>query len=362
MRVCLFLNAEPDGSMKDFPTPTWQSDDGTVMLYYSDCQGILQMIPSHSIDACVTDPPYEIGFIGFGWDQTGIAFNPALWKSCLSVLKPGAHLLAFSAARTYHRIAVAIEDAGFEIRDQIMWLYGSGFPKSFDISKGIDRHYKAEREVIGSTGYKTSRGHFRATKWGGGDRTRVDLIETKPATEEAKKWEGWGTTLKPAHEPIVVARRPFDGTVIENVLRYGTGGLNIESGKIPPPDGECAGTRDKAGRFPANVMHDGSEDVLKIFGDAARFFYCAKASQTDRQGGNEHPTVKPNQLMRYLVRLVTPPGGIVLDPFMGSGSTGVACVQSGFQFIGIEKEKNYFGISVERIQQEIKHKQFSLFE
>lgn len=286
-------------------------------------------MPDNSIDSVVTDPPYELGFMGKSWDKSGIAFSPAVWQEVLRVLKPGGHLLAFSGSRTYHRMAVAVEDAGFEIRDQIMWIYGSGFPKSHNL-KG--------------------------------------------------EWEGWGTALKPAHEPIVVARKPLIGTVAENILAYGAGGLNIDGTRVGNGTDRASG-----GRWPANVIHDGSDEVLELFpdtksgkpsnirgtggiwsegngipigpqygdaGSAARFFYCAKASKKDRNEGldrNHHPTVKPTELMRYLCRLVTPPNGTVLDPFMGSGSTGKACVLEGFDFIGIDKTPEYVEIAQQRI-------------
>ncbi|MCA8242853.1 DNA-methyltransferase [Burkholderia sp. AU32262] len=360
---------------------------------------MLKTITDASIDAVVTDPPYELGFMGRAWDRTGIAYDVAMWAECLRVLKPGGHLLAFSAARTYHRMACAIEDAGFELRDQIMWIYGSGFPKS----KNLD-----------------------------GD------------------WSGWGTALKPAHEPICVARKPLVGTVAANVLEHRTGALNIDACRVHGADalgGQYIVKRFapgasvnadgnwkqnveytaemKAGRWPANVIHDGSPDVLEAFarfgektsgtgavkrassadgqgnagaafgaesrpagtamisygdsGSAARFFYCAKASRTDRneglddpgsqfkhgstlrdaenlgaeRKGNHHPTVKPTELMAYLCRLVTPPGGVVLDPFMGSGSTGKACAREGFGFVGIDDQPAHVEIARARVEYEL---------
>ncbi|PZX32037.1 site-specific DNA-methyltransferase (adenine-specific) [Cupriavidus phytorum] len=402
---------------------------GRFSVHCGDCREILQGLPDWSIDSIVTDPPYELGFMGKGWDSTGIANSPAIWAECLRVLKPGGHLLAFGGSRTYHRMASAIEDAGFELRDQIMWLYGSGFPKSRNL---------------------------------GGD------------------WDGWGTALKPAHEPICVARKPLAGTVAANVLAHGTGALNIDACRVSTGEVLRAGTGgipcrhdestprgrsgeasadhrytdagctnfamkpgprggDAAGRWPANVIHDGSDEVLQAFakfgergasapvdgteasvasagrvtgkrervagafhadtGTAARFFYCAKASRTDRNEGcehmerkplhwssgdanpgsfqsertdktsqNNHPTVKPTELMAYLCRLVTPAGGLVLDPFMGSGSTGKAAMREGFRFIGIDMTPAYVEIARARISHALtmvctqSPRQASLFE
>ena len=328
-----------------------------MKLYNEDCIAQMQKMIDEGVqvDSVVTDPPYELGFMGKSWDSTGIAFQKETWEPAFQLLKPGGHLLAFSGSRTYHRMAVAIEDAGFEIRDQIMWLYGSGFPKT--------------------------KNH-----------------------------------LKPAHEPVVMARKPVEGTVADNLLKHGTGGINIDECRIELSD------TSELGRYPANVMHDGSEEVLEGFpytksgkmkqhikggqynvygkmyprdvetigdeGSAARFFYCPKVSKSERNQGldgfeekqtssmsgrrdphdmekskidndvterfvtkrkNIHPTVKPIELMKYLCRLVTPKGGTVLDPFMGSGSTGMAAVDEGFDFLGIEKEEEYFKIAKNRI-------------
>lgn len=330
---------------------------------------VLPTLPYNSIDSIVTDPPYELGFMGKSWDSTGIANNVGLWRECLRVLKPGGHLLAFSGSRTYHRMTCAIEDAGFEVRDQMMWVYGSGFPKSHNISKALD---KAEE-----------------------------------GKESAKQWDGWGTALKPAHEPICLARKPLEGTVAENVLKWGVGGINIDACRVDAVDGVAELTHLKAssinrtsfnlrtsksagitnkGRFPANLMHDGSQDVVELFPgkegtSAARFFYCPKASKSDRDDGcvefdnvsfsmsgndsvrtgdiglnrlvsrkNIHPTVKPTELMRYLCRLITPPGGTVLDPFTGSGSTGRGAILEGFNFVGVELLAEYAAIAEARIK------------
>jgi len=406
----------------------------SYQIHHGDNREVLKNLADNSIDSVVTDPPYELGFMGKSWDATGVAYSVELWQEVMRVLKPGGHLLAFSGSRTYHRMAVAIEDAGFEIRDQIMWIYGSGFPKSHDVSKGIDKQAGAEREVVGINDNVVRESKIEGgSDYGGFTKANSDI--TAPATAEAKQWQGWGTALKPAHEPIVVARKPLIGTVAANVLTYGTGGLNIDGSRVgneemiktssngivksenrsmsgPNYEREVVGTA--RGRWPANVIHDGSDEVVELFpdtksgsgnkntgnraglfgnlgagngdgiggdsGSAARFFYCAKASKRDRNEGldgfelkqtiggggltvvggaygsikapgqNHHPTVKPTELMRYLCRLVTPPGGIVLDPFMGSGSTGKAAMYEGFEFVGIELTDEYLPIAKARIE------------
>ncbi|HBM9260402.1 TPA: site-specific DNA-methyltransferase [Citrobacter freundii] len=341
-----------------------------VKLHEGDCLDILKMLADESVDSIVTDPPYGLSFMGKKWDYDVPTVD--IWKECLRVLKPGGHLLSFAGARTYHRMAVRIEDAGFEIRDQLMWLYGSGFPKSQNIGKAMVK--------------------LRGT----------DMYPN--VTGQESTWDGMGTNLKPAHEPIVMARKPFKRTVARNVLAYGTGALNIDVCRVPKD-------YDAPGRWPANVLHDGSEVVVSQFpqssvtgkrseksrsakvsntdwlhdnhisiehtdsGSTARFFYCPKTSPADRHeglvrttspikhgstlrnienmnaslDGNRHPTVKPTQLMAYLCRLVTPAGGLVLDPFMGSGSTGKGAVIEGFRFIGIERESEYVNIARARI-------------
>jgi site-specific DNA-methyltransferase (adenine-specific) len=280
-------------------------------------------------------------------------------------------------------MCVSIEDAGFEIRDMIAWCYGSGFPKSLDVSKAIDKAAGAEREVVGP-------GRWNHVK--GSNKKQADCLirpggqhsETAPATPEAQQWDGWGTALKPALEPITVARKPFKGTVAANVLEHGTGAINVDGCRVEHVtvgDGNLAlnphlrshinggnggniiaHEKERrvvqphvAGRWPANLIHDGSDDVVGVFpeagggfgtrGSAARFFYCAKASKAERGKDNPHPTVKPLALMRYLCRLVTPPGGLVLDPFMGTGTTGIAALEEGFRFIGIEREENYLEVA-----------------
>jgi site-specific DNA-methyltransferase (adenine-specific) len=436
----------------------------SVKIYPNDCLDVLRGMPDASVDSIVTDPPYGLSFMGKRWDYD--VPSEEMWRECLRVLKPGAHLLAFAGTRTQHRMAVRIEDAGFEIRDMIAWVYGSGFPKSLDVSKAIDKSAGAEREVIGT---RTSAfGDAETSDTGDGRNlwckpaTKEVPLTGEPATDAAKQWDGWGTALKPALEPITVARKPLgEKTVAANVLAHGTGAINVDGCRVGTSDklggGMENGTstasdgwdrpwrrdpeaveRNKAttaekiakaealGRWPANLIHDGSDEVVGLFpqtgvsaggrsghtaaysggfkqehygdakpgfgdsGSAARFFYCAKASKKDRDEGcdalperregaavegfkdgslhavnktrkdqgpsdrqpsrNHHPTVKPTALMRYLCRLVTPPGGTVLDPFMGSGSTGKAAVLEGFNFIGIEREAEYVEIAKARIE------------
>jgi DNA modification methylase len=389
---------------------------GDCDLYLGDCEEILPVVGV--VDSVVTDPPYGLRFMAKCWDYD--VPGTEIWEACLRALKPGGHLLAFFGTRTYHRGVIKIEDAGFEIRDQIMWVYGSGFPKSLDVSKAIDKAAGATREVIGR---RTDRGatpkrDIRGGRYIGSSQN-IDLSAiTAPATDAAKQWAGWGTGLKPAHEPIVLARKPLIGTVADNISSFGTGALNVASARISIEgrihrytpsrsglgrkgiygassrvQGANSPTRyDARGRWPANLIHDGSHEVVALFpdtkaggnlsgmepsahsrnvyspserkswnshgdnGSASRFFYCAKADRRDRDEGledsltrNSHPTVKPNRLMAYLCRLVTPPAGVILDPFMGSGSTGKAAVAEGFRFIGIERDPAYFEIACARI-------------
>jgi site-specific DNA-methyltransferase (adenine-specific) len=380
--------------------------NGRVTLHEGDCLDVLRTMPGASVDSVVTDPPYELGFMGKHWDHGSHAHTVELWSEVLRVLKPGGHLLAFGGTRTYHRLACAIEDAGFEIRDQIAWVYGSGFPKSHNISKAIDKAAGAEREIVGRSPWDSRKPNGSASyssvglnaEAGGGDITA-------PATEAARQWEGWGSALKPALEPICVARKPFIGTLAENVLAYGTGGLNVDGcrvhaddaqggtytvkrlkpgatlnktgGNWRPEDGIEYQDEMKVGRWPANLVHDGSEEVLAGFpdlgkstggrdsrpsgfgefgggsrkiekqdpgfgdsGSAARFFYTAKADSDDRLG-SKHPTVKPVDLMQWLVRLVTSKDGLVLDPFAGTGTTGEAAFREGMRAVLIEREPEY---------------------
>jgi len=323
-------------------------------LHHGNCLDILRTMPDCSVDAVVTDPPYGLSFMGKRWDYD--VPSTEIWAECLRVLKPGGYLLAFAGTRTQHRMAVRIEDAGFEIRDMLAWMYGSGFPKSHNLDG---------------------------------------------------EHQGWGTALKPAMEPITMARKPFKATVAQNVQEWGTGAINIDGCRIPCDDGfekawdKPVSTNISAkggtfisegiqhqvdlseykpsGRWPANVMHDGSPEILQGMGEAARFFYTPKACKDDRDDGcemmdakqyshdgrekrlenayqrndskaqNFHPTVKPTDLMRYLCRMVTPTGGIVLDPFTGSGSTGRGAVLEGFRFIGCEMDADYIEIAKARI-------------
>lgn len=428
-----------------------------------DCRHGLAMLPDNSVDAILTDPPYELGFMGHAWDRSGIAFDVSMWREALRVLKPGGHLLAFSGSRTYHRITSAIEDAGFEIRDSIMWVYGSGFPKSLDISKALDKLFGAERPVIGQ--------QFRSTTGRDeGYHFKESFDITAPATLAAQLWAGWGTGLKPAHEPVCVARKPMTAkTVADNVLQWGVGGINIDGCRVPiDPVADASQLRTMSvsqhhgqdgwgmnttranpaarvlgeeGRWPSNFIHDGSPEVLAMFPDAsgakgvvkgtegspasagqignyrervasaeprgdsgsaarffqqcawtqedleaALFFYCAKASKSEKEAGldafptvarsngnkwtdqdyrvasgergegreskprkNTHPTVKPVALGRYLARLVCPPGGMLVDLFAGSGSFGVAAMQEGFQFVGFELDPAHCDIANARL-------------
>jgi len=476
-------------------------DDGAVRVIHGDCIEVMASLPAGSVHAIVTDPPYDLtagkkggsgeaslnldspygrsrigtggGFMGQEWDSTGVAFDPATWRAALRVLAPGGYLVAFGGTRTAHRMVCAIEDAGFEIRDTLAWLYGSGFPKSLDVSKAIDKAAGVEREVVGMSEHASGIADGNAGPqsrdtdfaWANGKSVAAHYPITAPATEDAKAWQGWGTALKPAHEPITLARKPLVGTVAANVLEHGTGALNIDAcriasddlnpslrireaalrnGRAPTdpgaPDGTGGGPTgwvnrtsldsfaapregEATGRWPANVILDeeaarlldeqtgelhsqdpatrGNRPTTSIFGGtgehvngggvgdkggASRFFYCAKASSAERNAGldgfaetasaklgagmrssvgrpaegstmsedrtarNSHPTVKPVDLMRWLVRLVAPLGGVVLDPFMGSGTTGIACVLEGVRFVGIEREAEYLPIAEARIR------------
>lgn len=387
-------------------------------LLLGDCRDSMRAMDAESIDAIVSDPPYGLSFMGKGWDH-GVP-GEDFWIEALRVAKPGAHLLAFGGTRTFHRLVVAIEDAGWEIRDCLMWVYFSGFPKSLDVSKAIDK-----ASGVGFTARPAGGvGFMRPDGRGGYNVTQNRLDRSGDTTPEAKKWQGWGTALKPAYEPIIMARKPLTGTVAANVMRHGTGAINVDGcrvgvdrrmylssgtpgagrsrvcNQVDRGDGKTADGRDLAnliaygqrskqrepqevtGRWPANVLHDGSDEVMGLMPDAARFFYCAKASKADRNEGcdgldahkqdetrnegdpggnnprnrgagersNHHPTVKPTDLMRYLCRLVTPPGGTVLDPFMGSGSTGKAATLEGFSFVGCELQPEYMAIAEARIR------------
>jgi len=394
-------------------------------LLFGDCREVLARLGTASVDAVVTDPPYELGFMGKKWDSTGIAYDVDLWREVARVLKPGGHVLAFGATRTYHRMACAIEDAELEIRDSLHWMYGSGFPKGLDPAKSLDKHSGIWRGRAGAVMSDN-------TAMSGGNYERAP--KGRAVTEAAANWEGWNTALKPAHEPFVLARKTFDTTLIDNILAYGTGPINIDICRVPSDDGfekawdnpvrtnigakggayittgeqhevDITANRPVGGRWPPNVVlsHgpgcvpgaclsgcpvfglDAQESgVSKFFpvidldtdyGDP--FYYASKVSRSEREAGcerfdvrpaggligrndgtlggepvkrrNNHPTVKPWRLMQWCINLVTPPGGIVLDPFMGSGSTGIAAVHSRRMFIGIEREPDYLGIARARI-------------
>lgn len=374
-------------------------------IYNGDSMEMLSVIAPSSVDCIITDPPYEIGFMGNKWDKQGIAFNTSFWKKCLQVLKPGGYLLAFGGSKTFHRMAVAIEGSGFEIRDVLMWLYSTGFPKGQDVGLAVDRLRRVSSKDI--------------------DGTHDYLIAHN-------EWKGYNTSLKPAYEPIIMARKPVEGTVAQNVVKYGVGGVNIDETRIGEQTLKLQGhnesrennptfkgvkTLDKivTGRYPSNVILDGSPQVNSIFPmvdrhSASRCFYSAKADNQDRDEGledmpsvkindgsirsnedtgraygankvlrkNFHPTVKPTSLMQYLVKMVAPPNkGIILDPFCGSGSTGKAVMKenkergTNYQFIGIEKEEKYLEIIVKRIDyvlndktitKQLKGEQYSLFD
>jgi len=362
-----------------------------INLHHASMLDWLASYDGPLFDSCVCDPPYELGFMGKGWDSTGVAFQVETWRRVYDALKPGAHLVAFSGTRTYHRMACAIEDAGFEIRDQLAWAYGSGFPKSLDVSKAIDKAAGAEREVISRKQVAVG---FDTEKQGGGGWAAGEIVETAPATPEAQRWQGWGSALKPAWEPICLARKPLaEKSIAANVLAHGTGAINVDGCRVGTERlaAMTAGqarigtfergvmvTPEREGRFPANLCHDGSDEVLTGFpetgaakaaprggtnanpmdwgksrsdgdqckghddngGSAARFFYSAKAGPLDRIG-TAHATVKPVDLMRWLCRLVTPPGGHILEPFAGSGTTGIAAMAEGFDCTMIELEAEH---------------------
>lgn len=366
---------------------------GKVALHSGDCLAVLPTLAENRIDSVVCDPPYHLtsivkrfgaenaapaksngatgvygrasaGFMGKQWDGGDIAFRVETWREVLRVMKPGAHLFAFSGTRTYHRMACAIEDAGFEIRDQFAWCYASGFPKSLDISKAIDKAAGAEREKIrelNPRNPKATGGGRDGTE--GATRPWIEAAIERgyhekdgpvPATAAAAAWDGWGTAAKPAWEPIVLARKPLgERTVAANVLRWGTGAINIDGCRIGDAGGPASvgspnyknsvyGTgmgglgivELEDGRWPANILSDGSRE------DFARYFFTAKADSDDRLG-SKHPTVKPVDLIQYLVRLVTPPKGTVLDCFAGTGTTGEAAFREGFSAILIEREEEY---------------------
>ena len=367
-------------------------------LHLGDCFEVMKTLPENSVDSVITDPPYGLCFMGKEWDH-GVP-SSQFWTKMLRVAKPGAILMAFGGTRTFHRLACAIEDSGWLLKDTICWLQSQGYPKNHDISKSIDKSLSAEREVVGTVDPRsTFDGRERTStttnsKWRSAEN-REDTIDmskktlTLPATELAKQWIGYGTALKPGWEPILVGMKPLDGTFAKNAIKWDVAGLNIDGARI-----EVTGT--SLGRWPANVMLDEEAaaqlDAMTPYvkatkphpltsrkdddpdcgwgsmherkgqianydeGDASgasRFFYCAKASASERKEYNKHPCVKPLKLLEYLCRLTkTPTGGIVLDPFMGSGSTGIAALREGRKFIGIEKDKESFVTAERRLEEE----------
>lgn len=441
------------------------SNNESYKLYQGNMLDMLEVINPNSIDSIITDPPYELNFMSKNWDSSGIAFQVDTWKKCYEVLKPGGYLLAFGGSRTFHRIACAIEDAGFEIRDTIMWLYGSGFPKSMNLANSVESkivngngNKNQFKKLDGEKGKPSSYCSFTKKNIEQGFRAKDYAeqdyeITTKVnyTTDLAKQWQGWGTALKPSFEPIIVARKPFKGSLVDNVIKNGVGGINIDECRVEPTNevlirkinksnneiygkynnfGNENNISDSLGRFPANTIltYDETDfdEVCGGFpntktgnikpykrnmknqicygnlgknvtsnhigdsGSASRYFYNAKASKKDRDEGleefeekevrvlnatnpeleqkddvsarfitvkkNIHPTVKPTDLMQYLVRLVTPNNGTILDPFNGSGSTGKAVMyenkerNKNYKYIGIELTEEYLPISKARIE------------
>lgn len=329
--------------------PYWQDKFSRVKIYVGDCREVLPHLDIEQFHAVVTDPPYEIGFINKKWDNTKVAYDINTWKQVLRVTKSGGCLLAFGATRTYHRMVCAVEDAEFNIRDMIGWIHRIGFPKSHNISKAIDELYGVEPTPIGVGSNTTPPGHNlnRSVIGGQGFGFKDQWIETIPTSEDAKLWSGWGTTLNPALEPIVLAQKSMTLSIANNTLEHGCGGLNIDECKIPPND------KENISRWPSNIIHDGSDELKLVFPDGSmRFFYSSKATSSDRPHGktNIHPTVKPLALMEYLVKLVCAKGGRVLDPFMGSGSTGCAAISQGMEFTGIELNTQYADMAIGRIK------------
>ena len=392
----------------------------TYTLHHGDCLEVLATLPDCSVDAIVTDPPAGIAFMGKAWDRDKggktewVQWMQSVAAQCLRVIKPGGHALVWAIPRTSHWTGDAWEEAGWQVRDKIYHVFGSGFPKSMDVSKAIDKAAGAEREVVGrsatASGINSKNGAAcSGSTW---DRVAAHYDITAPATPAAKRWAGWGTALKPAAEEWWLFRRPLEGTVAANVLKHGTGAINVDATRIGTDEGGWAGgaglgyhggcsleggkPRPTIGRWPANFTHDGSDEVTALLGDAARFFYSPKASKADRDEGceglplkrtaklggsdndrddldpvserfrtdpsrNNHPTVKSQDLMTYLCRLITPPGGTILDPFTGSGSTGKAAILEDFKFIGIEREAEYIEIARARIDAAVKYRSEFLF-
>ncbi len=345
----------------------WQNERAT--LYCGDCLEVMRALPSSSVHAIITDPPYGIAFRGLRWDCDVPPIE--VWRECLRLLKPGGHLLSFGGTRTYHRMVARIEDAGFEVRDMIAWVYATGFPKGGRVDTHIDRQLGRQRRKVPARGV----GIRPTTARVYGDRPCHERVRSgehyvdadEPISDEARRWHGWRPHLRPAIEPICLARAPLAcDSLAENLIMHGVGALNIPACRVgdealtfhrcvdgAKPFGGGAGARFEAievrGRYPANIIHDGSDDVGEVLGEQRRAFYCAKVDAGER-GDNDHPTLKPIALMRYLVRLVTPRGGVVLDPYMGSGSTGVACMMEGMRFIGIEIDARYADTARRRIE------------
>ena len=393
------------------------------------CEDILPTLPENSIDTCLTDPPYEISMLAKQWDKTGVSFQPETWKHVLRILKPGGFLLAFGGTRTWHRMVCAIEDAGFEIRDAVAWVHAQGMPKSLDISKAFDDAAGVERVVVGPPKYSKGKPKQSYSETRKVSYDCQPLPQTEPATDEAKKWQGWGTGIKPAFELIVVAMKPLEGTFARNAQQWGVSGLAIDKCRIGfaseadekesksknqhedldsgPRDnhsfGKDSGPRknyDPPGRWPANLVLDpvtaalldqqsGWTKTKRIEkpsdcggntwggtiqghrgargytdeGGASRFFFCAKASPSERGSYNDHVTVKPLALMEWLCNLTsTPDGGTVLDPFMGSGTTGLACYRTKRKFIGIDKDPHYVEIAERRLREEAEGHPPGIFE
>lgn len=446
-------------------------EDKDFKLYHGNMLDMSEVIEANSIDAIICDPPYELNFMGKGWDNSGVAFSVETWKQCYRALKTGGYLLAFGGSRTFHRIAVAIEDAGFEIRDVVLWLYGSGFPKSMNLGKAIEakittgsantqefKNLNGTKEESGNWGLNKNAHEYGARPSDYSEDKHLRTVDVEYSTSEGQKWDGWGTCLKPSYEPIIIARKPCEGSTTDNVLKTGVGGLNIDECRIGNDEittmgapalqgvyGDYTGCTPSTheGRFPSNILltyddtdydevcggfpetsSNGGKTTQSDFskyagsmmntsnlrekaarlpsdyiapkdsGNASRYYYCAKASRKDRDEGligferkqtvgggggigdylndvnsasgkfgsekaphkNYHPTVKPTELMQYLVRLVAPAGAIILDPFNGSGSTGKAVMfenterNKGYKYIGIELTEEYLPIAKARIE------------
>ena len=376
------------------PDPVESDLDFTLLK--GDCLQKLKELPDNSIDAIVTDPPYELGFMGKAWDSTGIAYSVQLWKECLRVLKYGGHLVAFSGSRTVFPMGVAIADAGFEVRDMISWIYTSGFPKSLDISKAIDKKLGLEREIVGKQNRPSGLHRGRISDFSPKNEDSFIPNITAPASPQAQQWQGWGTALKPAQEPAVLARKPIDpecNNIAENVLKWGTGAINIDAARFAygddcfiventnqpkenlrtkqnwmPDNDPVMYTPSQIGRFPANIykcskparsekeqgldhLSDHISAAVELHGKDSKGLNSprAGAGRTAENVKNFHPTVKPIKLMRWLCRLLTPKGGVVLDPFLGSGTTAVSAILEGFNAVGCEMTEDYYPIIQGRV-------------